>query len=126
MAADAGETILVVDDDDNFAALIRMILEQVGFRVLVAGNGLEAVELARGCEDEIHLVLLDLCMPVMDGRCALPLLREARPGMKVIIFSGCVTNDELDDLLDSGADGFLMKTSGNRSLAGELRKFLDE
>lgn len=59
------QTILVVEDTDDIRLLMQMILEMKGYRVLVAANGVEAIE--RALEGQPHLILMDLSMPVMDG-----------------------------------------------------------
>jgi two-component system, cell cycle sensor histidine kinase and response regulator CckA len=87
-AAAGNETILVVDDEDSTRDIVRCMLERLGYTILLARNGAEAVELARAHAGAIDLALLDLHMPVMGGDEALPLLLDARPGLRVIIFSG--------------------------------------
>jgi CheY-like chemotaxis protein len=71
---DGGLTIIVADDSSDIRQMLRFMLELRGYRVLEAGNGQEAVELAQlGCPD---LILMDLNMPVLDGLTATRRLRE--------------------------------------------------
>jgi two-component system cell cycle sensor histidine kinase/response regulator CckA len=61
------ETILLVDDDASLRSVAQLILEQAGYRVLPAGAGLEALQLAKEYPGPIHLLVTDLIMPGMDG-----------------------------------------------------------
>lgn len=68
MGADCpGETILVVDDDVDLRSVTTSVLEQDGYQVLAAADGLEALEIARTYPGPIHLLITDLVMPGMDG-----------------------------------------------------------
>ena len=68
------ETILVADDDREIVKAIRKLLEMEGYRVLSAYNGLEALEAL--VENEVHLIILDIMMPKLDGLSALMKIRE--------------------------------------------------
>lgn len=87
---DAGErrSVLVVDDEVDVRQIAKLMLRRGEHPVLEAGNGVEAVEVVRERGDEIGVVLLDVMMPRMTGHEALPLIRELRPDMPVVFFSG--------------------------------------
>ena len=87
-------TVLLVEDDDDIRELVRIALEQAGFRLLVAEDGLKALELAAGHPGPIDLVLTDMMMPHCTGRELAARLAEARPGVRVLYMSG-YTGDEL-------------------------------
>lgn len=120
------ETILVVDDDDVVLSITQKLLEHLGYRVLIARDGQKALDVARTFEGGIDLAVLDLKMPVMDGSQVYPLLREARPGIKVIVCSGYELDAASQALLDAGASAFLRKPYRIEVLAAEIRKALDE
>lgn len=120
------ETVLVVDDDEGLRGLIERVLVSLGYRVLTADNGRSALDRAREHEGAIHLVLLDMGMPVMDGATAFPLLKMERPDMKVLLFSGYDLDSAAQNLLDAGASGFLMKPVRTTKLAAEIRRTLDD
>lgn len=82
------ETILIADDEKTVANVTERYLNKIGYDTLVARTGKEAVEIARTHKGEIHLALIDVCMPELSGPEAYPLLKEARPQMKVILCSG--------------------------------------
>jgi CheY-like chemotaxis protein len=91
-AAPCGLRILLVDDDDLVQTVVCAQLRRLGHVVTIAENGLQAVEmLQRGLA--VDLLLLDLNMPVLDGRKALPRLRELRPHLPVIIETGKLDNE---------------------------------
>jgi CheY-like chemotaxis protein len=80
--------ILVVDDETSVRGLLAQIVEQLGFGVLTASDGLEALAVYREHQDEIVLTLLDLTMPRMSGTETLSELRQFDPSARVILMSG--------------------------------------
>lgn len=81
-------TVLLVEDEEMMRGLAGFMLEHLGFTVLSAGDGFEAVELFRKHRDTIRCVLCDLSMPGMNGRETLEVLRRIAPGIPVILASG--------------------------------------
>lgn len=120
------ETILIVDDEELLLALTATTLMHLGYQVLTANCGQEAIDVVREHEGDIHLVLLDMGMPVMDGPTTFPLLKKARPEMKVIIFSGYELDATTQALLDAGASAFLEKPFALKKLGEEIRRVLDD
>lgn len=80
--------VLVADDEDMVRDFCAICIEQLGYKVLPAADGREALELFLAHEEEIVLAILDLTMPQMDGVATFHELRRLRPGLKVIISSG--------------------------------------
>lgn len=119
------ETILIVDDEPAVVNVIKRMIEPLGYTTLSAPNGREAVELAKTYEGEIHLAILDMTMPVMDGAKAFPLLREARPEMKIIVISAYGLDRSSQALLDAGASAFIPKPFRRAELAAGIRRALD-
>jgi two-component system, cell cycle sensor histidine kinase and response regulator CckA len=89
------ETILVVEDDPIVLAVVREILERVGYRVLTATNSTEAIRVEDSYGDTIHLLLSDVMMPDMSGPVISKLLKKHRPEMRVILMSGYADGDML-------------------------------
>ncbi|MFZ3048843.1 MAG: ATP-binding protein [Desulfatirhabdiaceae bacterium] len=83
-----GGTVLVVEDGEMVRKMVVTMLTRLGFRVLEAKNGVEAVEIFRHHQEEIRCVLSDLTMPQMDGWETLMALRKLSPGIPVILSSG--------------------------------------
>jgi two-component system, cell cycle sensor histidine kinase and response regulator CckA len=88
------ETILLVEDEASLRAVAREILQEHGYRVLVAASGGEALEMSRSHPEPIHLLLTDVVMPGMNGRALAELLVAARTDLGVLYMSG-YTNDVL-------------------------------
>ena len=81
-------TVLVVEDEVQVSNMVNKMLKRLGFTVLEAGNGMEAVEVFRQHRDEIRCVITDLTMPYMDGWETLAALRKLSPDIPVILCSG--------------------------------------
>ncbi len=116
--------ILVVDDQQLLVDLMTAMLGRLGYEVIRAANGQEAVEAARTFEGRIDGILLDVSMPVMDGIHALPLLQEARPGVPTVLCSGNAPDGATRAILDAGTAGFIKKPFDLHELGDELRRAL--
>jgi PAS domain S-box-containing protein len=101
--------VLVIDDEAIVRTVIQAVLERSGYRLTVAENGRQGVELFARSPDEFSIVLLDLSMPVMGAEEALGLLLRLRPNAKVLIVSGY---DESE----------VIRLFGHRHIAGFLQK----
>jgi PAS domain S-box-containing protein len=119
-------TILLVDDEESLIALGARMLEQLGFTVLRAADGLQAVELYRERGKEIDLVLMDLTMPHMDGTEAFGELRRLKPDVRVVLASGYSREDVRTRFAGKSLDGVLQKpytlSKLREALAGLLPK----
>jgi DNA-binding NarL/FixJ family response regulator len=104
-------TVLVCDDSRPMRVLVRTILEKTPGLACAgeARDGVEAVTEARRLQPDV--ILLDLSMPVRTGLDALPDLRNAVPGAKVLVFTGLIGPLVEDAVLAAGADGFIGKHS---------------
>jgi two-component system cell cycle sensor histidine kinase/response regulator CckA len=87
-AVQGTETILVVEDDVNLRELATQILAGRGYRVLAAGNGLEALRMSEEYDGSIDLLLTDVVLPKMNGRELTKRLQARRPGARVLYMSG--------------------------------------
>ena len=117
-------TILVVDDEGIIRDLARNALENAGFQVLEARDGLEAVERFTDLGGGVDLVLLDMTMPRMGGAEAFRRIRELAPKVKVLLTSGYTQKESLESLADLPPDGFLQKPFRVRELIGRIRDLL--
>jgi PAS domain S-box-containing protein len=121
-------TILLVDDEESLLALGARMLEHLGFTVLTAADGLQAVELYRERSKEIDLVLMDLTMPHMDGAEAFGELRRLNPDARVVLASGYSHEDVVSRFAGKHLDGVLQKpytlSKLREALAGVLPKRL--
>jgi PAS domain S-box-containing protein len=117
-------TLLVVDDEELVRHFAQDVLESCGYQVLEAGNGQEAVELFRQRAGQIAGVLLDLTMPVMGGEEALRLLRQIRPGVRVVLSSGYDEVDAVRRFAGQGLADFIQKPYTPAALAIKIKKAL--
>jgi len=119
------ETVLVVDDDETVLTVTARLLERLGYHVVRARNGREAVTYARTAGVALDAVILDLDMPVMDGASAFPLLRAARPGLPIVVCSGYELDPGSPRLRGIVPDAYLAKPFRRDALARVLRETLD-
>jgi CheY-like chemotaxis protein len=113
-------TVLVVDDDAEVRGFVAMVLRAAGYQVLTAADGAEALEcIARQRPD---LVLLDLAMPVMDGRQLLRTLRARRVNVP-LVFMSAGYNARLE-AERHGADGYLGKPFTRAELLAAVGRFV--
>jgi two-component system cell cycle sensor histidine kinase/response regulator CckA len=82
------ETVLVVEDEDEVRELVRQVLENSGYTVLTASDGVEAIEVATASKIPVHLVITDVVMPKMGGPEAAKSLEKRFPGVSVLYISG--------------------------------------
>ena len=118
------ETIFLIDDEQIILNLGESILHGLGYKVITASDGEEAVKIYRERGNEIALVILDKVMPVMSGIEAYRNLREINPAVKVILSSGHVI-DNMQELRKSGFANFLNKPYRMADVAKVVRKTID-
>jgi two-component system cell cycle sensor histidine kinase/response regulator CckA len=118
------ETVLVVEDEPMVRAISVESLEMLGYRVLQASNGEEALEVARAFAGAIDLVVSDVVMPLMGGPALVQRLRIERPHVKVLFVSG-YTDDAIvrQGVLEPGVE-FLQKPFALAALARRIREIL--
>ncbi len=108
--------LLVVDDEEALCQLIRDVLTRRGYRVLTATSGAEGVRIFREQADPVHLVILDMVMPGMDGRAVFEALRAVDPDVRVLVSSGYMDEATAASILRRGVAGFLRKPYTLRQL----------
>ena len=120
----ATRTILVVDDEPGIVAITRDYLDRAGFRVIVAGDGVTALRLAR--TERPSLVVLDLMLPGMDGLDVARALREdpATHALPIIMLTARVEEAERLIGLELGADDYITKPFSPRELVARVRAVL--
>lgn len=119
------ETILLVDDEKAIRDLGNEILTSVGYEVLIASTGREALDMYTKAQDEISLVILDLIMPEMGGKQCLEELLKIYPKLKVLIASGYSAVVSTEESLAGGARGFVSKPYNMKQLLRAVRHTLD-
>ena len=122
----ASGTVLVVDDDAAVRDLVGETLRRAKLKVLMASDGLEAIELFRSHADEIRAVVLDRTMPVVDGAEAVGEFRRIRPDTPIILVSGYFEERAVWDFLDEKLDFFLHKPFEPMDLIAKIKHILEE
>jgi PAS domain S-box-containing protein len=115
------ETILLVEDQESLRLLIKAFLEQQGYTVLAARNGMEALSLVDRCPQPIHLLVTDVVMPDIRGAELAERLLKCRPNTRVIYISGY-----LDEEITDSAAAFLQKPFRMQELGAKIREMLDK
>ncbi len=118
------ETILLVDDETMIAEVACDLLKNLGYNVLTAGSGEEAVEMYRKMRSKVDLVILDLIMPGMSGSKTFDLLREENPDIKVLLSSGYSLTGEASTIMSRGCSGFVQKPYSIDKLSQKVREVL--
>jgi two-component system cell cycle sensor histidine kinase/response regulator CckA len=118
------ETVLLVDDEEDIRQVGRELLEAMGYEVMLAKDGQEAIELYKKACNSIDIVLLDMVMPNMGGGQAYDRMKEINPDVKVLLSSGYSIDGEAAEILERGCDGFIQKPFGMKQLSGRIREVL--
>ena len=120
------ETILFVDDEESLRMLAVEMLGRLGYSVLTAGNGVEAVSIFEERRGEIAVVILDMIMPGMGGEETFHRLKEIDPSARILISSGYAVEGRPQSLLSAGAAGFLQKPYRVGALAAAIRRIIGD
>jgi CheY-like chemotaxis protein len=115
----------VVDDEETIRLLVQDILEDLGYHVLTAGDGFQAVELYREKIGTIGLVILDMAMPGMGGRETFEKLKELNPRVRAILSTGYSEDERARQMLAMGVKAFVQKPYRIDDLAFAVRRILD-
>ncbi|MCG6879410.1 MAG: PAS domain S-box protein [Deltaproteobacteria bacterium] len=120
------ETVLLVDDEEMVLYSGGDMLKYLGYEVLLAKNGQEALELYRKNQHKIDMILLDLIMPVMSGGETFDRMKEMNPKIKVLLSSGYSIEGEGKEMLKRGCDAFIQKPFKIEQLSQKIREILDK
>ena len=119
------ETILIVDDQETIWDFLIEALQMLGYSVLLAENGMDAVDIYESNPGAIDLVLMDMIMPKLGGSQAFAKIRELDPQAKILLSSGFVNEEDIQHLLNQGACGFLAKPHRLPVVVKAVREALD-
>lgn len=119
-----GQLILVVDDEESIREITRKTLEASGYKVLLAANGQEALDLFRPQCGQIALVVTDLMMPVMDGIQLMSELRKQYPKTRILATSGLSSQTSLSEQVPGLADRFVAKPYSSPDFLREVHALL--
>ncbi|HMJ05302.1 MAG TPA: response regulator [Chthoniobacterales bacterium] len=121
----ARELILLVDDEVEISELAAEMLADVGYKVILAKDGFEALKIYQQIGPQIGLVILDFFLPVMDGDAVFDELRALNPQINVVLSSGFAEQTKLGAMLAQGLRGFIPKPYTRDKLLEQVRSTLD-
>lgn len=119
------ETILLVDDEDMILDVSRKMLEKLGYTVLSAASGHEAIDMYQKHLEEISLVIIDMIMPDLNGGETYDELKKITPEIKVLLASGYSMDGQAQDILSRGCNGFIQKPFNIKGISYKIRAILD-
>lgn len=119
------ETLLLVEDEESLLRLLTGSLQEKGYQVLTASDGLEAVETYKDRRDEIALVFADIGLPILGGWEAFLRMKEVNPDVKIIFGSGYLDQHAKSELLKKGAKDFLQKPYEPNLVLQRIRHVID-
>jgi two-component system cell cycle sensor histidine kinase/response regulator CckA len=117
-------TILLVDDEEIVLETGVKLLERLGYSVLKAGSGIEAVEVYKNNKEAIDLVILDMIMPEMGGGETFGKMKTINPIVKVLLSSGYSIDGKAAEILKRGCKGFIQKPFNLQKLSGKIEEIL--
>jgi CheY-like chemotaxis protein len=117
-------TVLLIDDEDMVLEIGRALLETMGYQVVTAKDGEEAIKLYEHEGSGIDLVLLDVVMPGLGGGEVFDRLKSMNPDMKCLLLSGYSIDGEATEIIQRGCDGFIQKPFKLRDLSKSIREIL--
>jgi PAS domain S-box-containing protein len=124
--ARGSETILVVEDEEDLRELLTTVLHDHGYGILVARDGLEALERYRRHSDDIRLVITDMDLPKINGAAVSQSILSENPAARIILISGFVETALKDSILAGGVREFVAKPYTMPQMLQIVRKVLDE
>jgi CheY-like chemotaxis protein len=119
------EYLLFIEDEPQVAALAAEMLADEGYKVIMAKDGFEALEIYRKIGKQIGLVILDFFLPVMDGDAVFDELKALNPKVNVVLSSGFAEQSKISAMLGQGLRGFIPKPYSREKLLGQVRSTLD-
>jgi CheY-like chemotaxis protein len=118
-----GTRILIVEDDISSRLYLNKILEKTGAFLINAGNGQEAVDIALS-DQGIKIILMDIQLPVMDGYSAAMKIKESRPEIRIIAQTAYGMTGDMENLIESGFDDYIIKPIFSAQLIDLIKKHL--
>lgn len=118
------ETLLLVDDEEMIIDIGRQMMQAMGYRVITARSGKEALDIFRRQGSDIQAVILDMVMPEMSGAETFDRLRRIDPDVRVLLSSGYSRRGQAQEILDRGCRGFIQKPFKLEEFSQKIREIL--
>jgi len=117
-------TILLIDDEEMIIKVGQELLQELGYKVIAARSGEEAIRLYLKNADKIDLVVMDMIMPGMGGGETFDNLKAINPDIKVLLSSGYSINGQASKILERGCDGFIQKPFNLNQLSEKIQRII--
>jgi CheY-like chemotaxis protein len=118
------ETVLLVDDEPMIIGVGREMLSALGYKVITAASGQEAINAYSENRDLIDLLIIDMIMPHMNGGELFDRLKTINPNARVLLCSGYSIDGQAREILDRGCEGFIQKPFNMTQLSLKIREIL--
>ena len=118
------DTVLIVDDEEIVVGVGKQMLEKLGYSVLIARSGQEAVDVYKNRPDDVDLVLMDMVMPGMEAGDTYDKLKSINPAIKVLLSSGYSLDQKAGAIIDRGCNGFIQKPFNMQILEDKIGEIL--
>jgi two-component system, cell cycle sensor histidine kinase and response regulator CckA len=119
------ETVLLVDDQEAVITVGKAILHTLGYTVILAKDGKEAVDIFKNNKEKIDFIILDMIMPGMSGAETYDVIKKINPDIKVVLSSGYSLEGQATKILERGCNGFIQKPFNISDLSRKIREVLD-
>jgi DNA-binding response OmpR family regulator len=116
--------VLLVDDEEMIRTIAEEMIRALGYQVITASGGHEAVTIFQERHNEIGLIILDLIMPKMSGSETFDRLREIHPDAKILLSSGYSVNGEASVVIKKGCNDFIQKPFSIHELSKKIKAVL--
>ncbi len=123
---DGTETILIIEDEEMLAEIVRFALESRGYKVFCAHDGEEGLKVFSENHVEIAAVITDQGLPKMEGTEIIRRVKKINPGTKVVLASGFIDAKARAEMLEAGADAFMQKPYSPANVLKIVRKVINE
>ena len=120
------EFVLLVDDEERILTVGREICKALGYKVITANSGKEALKIYAEKRDEINLVVLDMIMPEMNGLETFLKLKKQNPDIKVLLSTGYAIDEKAQEMLRQGCKGYILKPYSVIDFSHKIREILEQ
>ena len=119
-------TILLIDDEEMIIKVGKELLQELGYDVMTASSGMDAIELYKKNVDQIDMVIMDMIMPGMGGGETFDRLKRINPDIRVLLSSGYSINGQASKILARGCDGFIQKPFNLVQLSDKIKQIISK
>ena len=120
------ESVLLVDDEERILTVGREICKALGYNVITADSGREAIRIYKKMKDEINLVILDMIMPEMNGLDTFLALKKVNSEIKVLLSTGYSIDEKAQEMLRQGCKGYILKPYSVIDFSHKIREVLEQ